>query len=47
MAKIETKPAPDIYGNTIFCDDVRFEIDGKITYVGTYHVSLLARGVSN
>ena len=28
--------APDIFGHTIFCDDIRMEIDGKFTYVGAY-----------
>jgi len=27
---------PDVFGNTIFCDDIRFEIDNKITYIGCY-----------
>jgi hypothetical protein len=28
--------APDIYGYSIFCDDIRVEIDGKLTFVGSY-----------
>jgi hypothetical protein len=28
--------APDLYGNTLFCDDIRAEADGKVTYVGVY-----------
>lgn len=27
---------PDEFGHTIFCDDIRFESGGKITYVGAY-----------
>jgi hypothetical protein len=41
--KIETAPIPDIYGNTIFCDDIRLELEGKITYVGTYTGTLLVK----
>jgi hypothetical protein len=37
MAKFTTAPVLDAYGHTIFCDDVRFEIDGKVTYVGVYN----------
>src|ERR1700675_16626 len=33
---ITTIDAPDIYGYTIFCDDIRQEIGGKFTYVGVY-----------
>jgi hypothetical protein len=28
--------APDFYGYTLFCDDIRTEADGKMTYVGRY-----------
>src|SRR6266849_4932270 len=41
--KLETAPAPDFYGNTIFCDDIRLELEGKITYVGVYTGSLLVK----
>jgi hypothetical protein len=44
MAKVETAPIPDAYGHTIFCDDVRFEIDGKVTYVGAYNAFLFIQG---
>ena len=27
---------PDIFGHSIFCDDIRNELDGKFTYVGVY-----------
>jgi hypothetical protein len=32
----ETAPGPDIFGSTIFCDDIRFEMDGKVSYIGAY-----------
>lgn len=28
--------APDTFGSTIFCDDIRFEMDGKISFIGSY-----------
>jgi hypothetical protein len=28
---------PDVFGHAVFCDDIRFEVDGKITYVGAYN----------
>ncbi len=28
--------SPDFFGHSIFCDDIRQEIDGKVTYVGAY-----------
>jgi hypothetical protein len=33
MALIRT---PDVYGYTIFCDDIRNEIGGKSSFIGTY-----------
>lgn len=33
---METLPAPDVFGNAIFCDDIRTEIGGKLTFVGCY-----------
>jgi hypothetical protein len=27
---------PDFIGHAIFCDDIRMEIDNKVTYVGVY-----------
>jgi len=33
---METVPAPEAFGTTIFCDDVRMEIGGKLTFVGCY-----------
>jgi hypothetical protein len=29
-------PRPDIYGYTIFCDDIRHELGGKTSYIGCY-----------
>ena len=36
--------APEIFGHTVFCDDLRFELDGKITLVGSYNGTMLIRG---
>ena len=33
---METLPTPDAFGHSIFCDDVRMEIRGKLTFVGCY-----------
>jgi len=38
-----TEPAPDFVGRAIFCDDIRFEIDQKITYVGVYSGGMTIR----
>src|SRR5262245_38391794 len=27
---------PALFGHTIFCDDIRFEMGGKLTFVGVY-----------
>jgi hypothetical protein len=29
-------PSPDVYGYTIFCDDIRQEADGKLSFIGAY-----------
>jgi hypothetical protein len=29
-------PAPDLFGHVTFCDDIRFEADGKVNFIGTY-----------
>jgi|SRR5262249_50572451 len=31
-----TADSPEAFGYTIFCDDIRIEIGGKLTYVGVY-----------
>lgn len=36
--------SPDIFGHATFCDDIRFEADGKITFVGTYTGTMFVRG---
>ena len=35
---------PDAFGHTIFCDDIRHEIDGKTTYVGVYKGVMYVHG---
>jgi hypothetical protein len=34
--------SPDAYGHTIFCDDIRAEVGGKLTFVGVYAAPMLA-----
>lgn len=29
-------PSPDFFGHTLFCDDIRYEVGGKVSYIGTY-----------
>ncbi|WP_092190778.1 DUF6941 family protein [Bradyrhizobium sp. cf659] len=41
MIEVDT---PEVYGYTIFCDDIRFEQQGKITLVGIYGGSLIIHG---
>jgi hypothetical protein len=41
MSIPKTAPVPDFYGNTIFCDDIRLELDGKVTYVGAYNSGVM------
>ena len=36
--------APDAWGYTIFCDDIRVEIGNKLTYVGTYGGRMVVPG---
>lgn len=33
---IPTAESPDVFGNTVFCDDIRHEIDGKVSFIGAY-----------
>lgn len=40
---IEVDP-PDIFGSTIFCDDIRQEMTGKWIYLGAYQGSLVIQG---
>jgi hypothetical protein len=37
-------PSPDIYGYTIFCDDVRQELGGKISFIGVYSGTMFVHG---
>ena len=37
--------SPEIFGHTIFCDDIRFEVDGKFTYVGVYQGTMYVHAV--
>jgi hypothetical protein len=39
-----TQDSPDVYGYTIFCDDIRVEVGNKLTFVGTYTSALIAHG---
>ena len=34
-------PAPDVYGYTIFCDDIRQEVDGKFFFIGAYGTTMI------
>ena len=36
--------APDAFGTTLFCDDIRFEMDGKISLIGSYGGDMVVRG---
>lgn len=36
--------SPDVYGYTIFCDDIRVEVGGKLTYVGAYQGTMAVQG---
>src|ERR1700732_4431798 len=36
---------PDFFGTTIFCDDIRQEIGGKITFIGSYGTEMVVQGV--
>lgn len=35
---------PDAFGATIFCDDIRFEMDGKVSLIGSYGGDMFVRG---
>jgi hypothetical protein len=39
-----TAEAPEVYGYTIFCDDIRAEVGGKFTYVGAYSGNMFVQG---
>jgi hypothetical protein len=33
--------APDFFGHTLFCDDIRNELDGKNSFIGVYGTQML------
>jgi hypothetical protein len=33
---MRTRPAQDYLGHTVFCDDIRDELGGKVSYIGVY-----------
>src|ERR1700730_17425735 len=39
-----TADGPEAYGYTIFCDDIRAEIGGKLTFVGAYTTEMFVHG---
>jgi hypothetical protein len=39
-----TLDGPDFYGYTIFCDDIRHEVGGKVSYIGVYRERLYVHG---
>lgn len=41
---IHTAEPSSIFGNTIFCDDIRHEVDGKVSFIGTYQGGLQVNG---
>ncbi|HEY1543185.1 MAG TPA: hypothetical protein VGG01_12310 [Xanthobacteraceae bacterium] len=41
---METRPPPDVYGFTEFCDDVRQEVGGKFSYIGVYGGNMFIHG---
>jgi hypothetical protein len=41
---VETLPPLDIYGYTIFCDDIRQEVGGKYSYIGAYDGKMFVQG---
>lgn len=40
---IEQQP-PDVFGHTIFCDDIRQEVSGKLILIGVYQGIMLIHG---
>jgi len=41
---MKTLDAPDYYGHTIFCDDIRQEAGNKASYMGVYTGHLFIQG---
>jgi hypothetical protein len=44
LMSVITLDSPDIFGHTIFCDDIRQEVGGKFTYVGVYSGFMFVQG---
>jgi hypothetical protein len=38
------RDTPDVYGFTIFCDDIREEVGGKFTFIGSYIEKMFVQG---
>lgn len=43
---METAPPPPVYGHTVFCDDIRSEVGGKVTFVGVYQSEMTVQGAT-
>src|SRR2546429_6753736 len=41
---MKLRDQPDVYGFTIFCDDIRYEFYGKINLIGCYTGDILIPG---
>jgi hypothetical protein len=41
---MDTISPPDFYGHSIFCDDIRQEMNGKVTFVGAYTDHMVVHG---
>lgn len=37
---IETAKGPDVHGHTVFCEDIRQEVGGKVSFMGVYQGAL-------
>jgi hypothetical protein len=38
---VDLVDVPDVYGHTVFCDDIRQEITGKFLFVGVYNTLMV------
>ncbi len=38
---VDLVDVPDVFGSTVFCDDIRQEVTGKLFYIGVYHGAML------
>jgi hypothetical protein len=41
---MKTSEGPDVFGYTVFCDDIRIELGGKVTFVGAYTAQMFVHG---